>query len=190
MIRAVIFDCFGVLTTDTWKQFVSSLPPEVNIPRLRELNHQLDAGFITMQEFVSEVQEITGREPVQVESLLNNEVVKNAELLEYVEYLRTKGLKIGMISNVSSNWVRDSFLTSKEQTLFDDMVFSFEVHMTKPDTRIFELACNRLGIDPAQTVMIDDIKSYCEAAESIGMKSVQYIDFGQCKSELNGLLGV
>ena len=60
--------------------------------------------------------------------------------------------------------------------------------MTKPDPRIFELAIERLGIEAEEAIMVDDIDTNCEVAESIGMKSITYQNFGQFKTELEQLL--
>ena len=188
MIRAVVFDCFGVLTTDTWKLFVASQPPNVNVSGLRDLNHQLDAGLIDTETFLKEVYDLTGSQPIQVEKLLNNEIAKNTQLLDYIKELRKANFKIGMLSNISTNWIRDDFLNPEEQALFDEMVFSYEVGMTKPDPRIFSIVCERLGKDPSEVVMIDDVLSYCAGAESIGMSAIQYIDYAQCKAELDILI--
>src|SRR5690606_31310012 len=96
--------------------------------------------------------------------------------------------KIGLLSNIATPWITDTFLTPEEQQLFDAMVFSYEVGMTKPDPRIFALTCKRLGVNPNQAVMVDDIERYCEAAKMEGMKAVVYKDFKQCKRDLEEIL--
>lgn len=187
MIKAIIFDCFGVLTTDTWRAFVDSLPPEADIARAKELNHQLDAALITKDEFLEQVQEATGRKPDEVENMLDNEVAKNTALLDYIGELKEDYL-IGMISNVASDWIRKSFLTAEEQELFDEMIFSFEVGMTKPDRRIFMLACERLRVSTHEAVLIDDVGSYIEAAKREGLHGIVYQDLAQLKLELDSIL--
>jgi putative hydrolase of the HAD superfamily len=94
---------------------------------------------------------------VDNESLLGNEIVKNDVLLDYIRELK-KSYKIGMLSNVANNWIRDYFLTEDEQALFDEMIMSFEVGMTKPDPRIFLLACDRLRVGPHEAVLVDDVE--------------------------------
>jgi HAD superfamily hydrolase (TIGR01509 family) len=187
MIKALIFDCFGVLTTDSWRAFLDGLPPEADRQRARELNHQYDAGLISREEFLGQVEEATGGRPVEVERLLDNEVVKNKQLLDYIRRLK-KDHKIGLLSNIATNWIRDQFLEEAEQELFDEMILSFEVGMTKPDPRIFMLACERLRVGTHEAVLIDDIESYCEAARQEGLKAVVYRDFDQLKAELEPLL--
>jgi epoxide hydrolase-like predicted phosphatase len=187
VIKAIIFDCFGVLTTDTWRAFLDSLPAEADIARARELNHQYDAGLITLEQFLEQVHEATGKSPQLVERMLDNEITKNTPLLDYIKDLK-QTYKIGLLSNIATNWIKDNFLNIEEQALFDTMVFSYEVGMTKPDPRIFELACERLGVEPSEAVMIDDVEWYCQSAQSLGMKAIVYKDFNQLKQDLQAVL--
>lgn len=188
MIKAIIFDCFGVLTTDTWRAFIDSLPGDIDTQKARDANKAYDAGLISRDEFLGQVLEITGRSPKQVEDLLDDEVTKNTALLEYVKELRGRQYTIGLLSNIASNWITDKFLTAQEQDLFDEMIFSFEVGMTKPDPRIFMLACERLRVGPHEAVMIDDIESYCESAKGEGLEAVVYTGLSQLKAELEPIL--
>lgn len=187
MIKAIIFDCFGVLTTDTWRAFLDTLPPTADVDRARELNRAVDAGVISHEEFLDGVEECTGFRPPEVEKLMGGEVAKNIALLDYIRTLRPQ-YAIGLVSNISSNWIRDSFLTIEEQGLFDEMIMSHEVGMTKPDPRIFMLACERLRVAPHEAVLIDDIDRYVAAAQAEGLKGVVYEDFVQMKQELGALL--
>lgn len=187
MIKAIIFDCFGVITTDSWRAFADSLPPE-QVDQARDLNKQLNMGMIEHPEFIEEIRQLTGREPVQVEKLLQNEVVKNEALLDYIRELKQAGYQIGMLSNIASNWIRDTLLTAEEQSLFEEMIFSYEVGMAKPDPRIFMLMCERLRVGPHEAVMVDDVESYCEAARAEGLQAVWFQDLQQLKRELSAIL--
>jgi putative hydrolase of the HAD superfamily len=188
MIKAIIFDCFGVLTAGTWKAFMDSLPETADVEAARDLNRAYDAGIISKEEFLQGVKEATGHEPQQVEELLASDITKNIPLLDYIRDLRGRGYKIGMLSNIATNWIRDVFLTPEEGALFDDMVMSFEVGMVKPDPRLFRLACERLGAEPTEVVLVDDIDRYCVAAKAEGLQTVLYTDFKQTKQELENIL--
>ncbi|MDB5185652.1 MAG: HAD-superfamily hydrolase, subfamily variant 3 [Candidatus Saccharibacteria bacterium] len=188
MIKSIIFDCFGVLTTDTWRAFLDSLPADADFDRARELNRQRDAGLITTDDFLEQIEQLTGRRPQAVELQVTSDVIKNTALLNYIRELKKSGYKIGMISNIATNWVREKFLTPEEQALFDDMVFSYEIGTTKPDPHIFEVAYERLGVSPDHAVFIDDVDTYCEAARSLGMQAIVYHDFTQMKQELERVL--
>lgn len=186
MIKAIIFDCFGVLTDDMWRNFRLSLPNAESL-RAQKLNHQYDAGEITRDEFLSGVAEITGYKPQQIAAVIDSETAKNLPLLNYIAALKKK-YKIGLLSNVADNWITKEFLTPDEQKLFDTMVFSFEAGTTKPDPLIFQSILEKLDVKTDEAVMIDDIESYCQAAQNLGMNAIVYKDFGQMKTELENLL--
>ncbi|HSX53485.1 MAG TPA: HAD-IA family hydrolase [Patescibacteria group bacterium] len=185
MIKAIIFDCFGVLTGDRWKEFVSTLPAEQKRPA-SELNRQLDSSEISNAVFLKEVSKLTNHSSEKISNFINAEMHKNTELLEYIASLKLK-YKIGMLSNVSSNWIH-SFLTKSELNLFDDIVLSFEVGMTKHDSRIFSLASERLGVQNSECAFTDDNDQYCQTAIQEGMKAIHYRDFIQMKQELEVLI--
>lgn len=187
VIRAIIFDCFGVLTADSWHEFRMSLPKEQQGPA-SDLNHQYGAGLIGKQEFLSAISEVTGKTEEFISGLIDNEDSKNTVLLNYIATKLKHHYKIGILSNVASNWIRDYFLTPDEQKLFDVMVFSFEEGTTKPDPRIYEMAADRLGVAPKECVYIDDIDRYAAAAENVGMKAITYKNFPQLNEELNEIL--
>jgi putative hydrolase of the HAD superfamily len=182
MVKAIIFDNFGVLTADLWHEFTVSLPPEQAQPA-RDLNRAYGAGLITKSDFLKGVSKITRRAPKEIDQLMDRMVNKNFKLLDYIKTLKPQ-YKIGLLSNVATSWIRDVFLTKEEQKLFDNMVFSFEVGITKPDPRIFELACERLGVDPKEAVLVDDIEHYCTIARETGMQAIVYEDFTSMKQQL------
>lgn len=186
MIKAIIFDCFGVLTADAWHEFRQSLSPELQ-SRASEFNQLYCRGELGKNDFLGAVSKLTGKTENYVERLIDNETDKNLPLLEYIKELKNN-YKIGLLSNVASSWITDKFLTNDEQKLFDAMVFSYEAGITKPDPRIFHLVCDRLNVDPEEAVMIDDIDRYCEAAKQEGMQAIVYHNLLQLKNDLVKLI--
>lgn len=186
MAKAIIFDCFGVLTADGWHEFRTSLPAEQQGPA-SDLNHQYDAGIITKEEFISLVARRTKKPVELVRHVLDDKQPKNQQLLAYIQELK-KRYKIGLLSNVASNWIREEFLNSEEQKLFDAYILSFEEGTTKPDPQMYQTAAERLGVLPEECIYIDDIDRYAAAAEDEGMKGIVYSDFTTFKKELEALL--
>lgn len=187
MIKAIIFDCFGVLTTDSWRAFCETLPKNIDLDTIHKLNHQLDAGALGQKDFVAQVAKISSKEPAEIRTIISGENAKNLALLNYIGTLKSE-FKIGLLSNIFNDWIRQTFLSADEQKLFDDMVLSFEVGMTKPDPAIYLLACKRLGTSPKETVLVDDIESYCQAARAVGMQAVTYSNFAQLRTELGQII--
>jgi putative hydrolase of the HAD superfamily len=187
MIKAIIFDCFGVLTTDVWLDFCDNLPAGADLARASELNRAHDRGLITEQEYIDGVESATGQVPPSLEALHRGEIVKNRALLNLINRLKTD-YKIGLMSNISSDWITSEFLTETEQNLFDSMVLSYQVGMIKPDPLIYTLACERLRVTPDEAIMVDDRPQYVEGARAVGLYGVWYEDMHSFTAQLNELL--
>lgn len=168
-----------------WRLFTAGLPQDVLEPA-RELNRQLDLGNIDYPSFKSKIIALTGKGPIQVESLKSSQIVKNTPLISYIAELKQQ-YKIGLLSNIASNWIQSSLLTPKEYLLFDDVILSFQVGLIKPDPKIFKLACKRLKVEPNEVVLVDDIQNNCIAATTYGLHAICYQEFDRFKADFKGL---
>jgi putative hydrolase of the HAD superfamily len=94
------------------------------------------------------------------------------ETLEVLRALR-KRYRLGLITNTSEV----SFAPLRREFgldgYFDSIVTSYEAGILKPDPQIFRLALERLGVTPAEAVMVgDNPRDDVVAAEAIGMRAV------------------
>ncbi len=187
MIKAIIFDCFGVLVQGTLEAFSDTYlkgNPDL-IARVRELDRKTNIGYLSYQGFVKEIAKLAKISFTEAQDFLDN-TPPNLELLRYIQELKTS-YKIGLLSNAAENWL-DELFTSDQLALFDDAVISSEVNLVKPDRAIFALAAHRLGCKPEECVMVDDLKRYCDAANEAGMQAVHYKDFTSFKKDLKIIL--
>ena len=77
-----------------------------------------------------------------------------------------------------------------DKTIFDAIIYSFEVGVVKPDPAIYEIALSRLAIaDPREAVFVDDANENVQAALTIGMQAVQFRSSAQIRAEVGELLG-
>lgn len=94
-----------------------------------------------------------------------------------------------------TNWSGELFDVTRPQfgvlDRFSDIVVSGKEGVAKPDARIFALACERGGLDPATTVFVDDSPTNAAAATSFGLNGLRFTDAGQLRDDLVslGLLG-
>lgn len=187
MIKAIVFDCFGVLASDGWLPFRTRHFGE-NAELLEEatsLNKQVDAGLADYDDFIhavaalADVTEATARQEIESN-------VPDAQLFEYIRPLKAE-YKIGMLSNAGANWL-DKMFTPNQTALFDAVVLSYELGIVKPDARMYEAIASRLGVLPEECVFIDDQPRYLIGAQDIGMQTVLYENFEQFKTALEKLL--
>lgn len=110
----------------------------------------------------------------------------DVELFEYIRTLKSK-FKLGIISDASDD-AREMVQEWINETLFDEIVISAEERICKPDRRIYEIACSRLGIEPSASIFIDDRIKNVNGAIILGMRTILYKDFAQMKGELEALI--
>lgn len=103
-------------------------------------------------------------------------------ILTAVREARARGIRTAMISNadVRPDWLPD---------VFDAIVLSGEVGFGKPDARIYRLAAKRIGVEPAECVFVDDLRTNVVGAVVAGMVGVHHSDVASTLAELAVLLG-
>lgn len=189
-MKAVIFDCFGVLYVDASRDFYekSVANYEQLRPQLMELNAQSDYGLISQQEWVEQVAEVTGLPVDEVGAKIQSNHTRNDGLISYMASLRQRGYLIGMISNIGPGAMDNFFSPRERDELFDAVVLSGDVMVTKPSPVIFQLGAERLGVDTGDCIMIDDLSENCNGADAAGMQAVQYLSNQQTIRNVEDIL--
>ncbi|HEY1085956.1 MAG TPA: HAD family phosphatase [Candidatus Saccharimonadales bacterium] len=189
MIKAIIFDCFGVLYVDASHDFYENQVPHYEKLRsaLMELNKASDYGLITQDEWTRQVSETTGLPLVFVRQNIQRTNIRNKQLLEYTQQLRTR-YKVGMLSNIGKGAMDQFFAAEERKELFDTVVLSSEIGLTKPHPEIFRLTAERLGVQPGECVMIDDLEENCSGADAAGMQAIHYRTNKQTIRDLAAIL--
>lgn len=182
MIKALIFDCFGVLYWDDLNRLYNLVHPD-QFQDLKDLMHACDHGYMGRQDFLESVAELAGISVEAVAAVMHDKHRRNEPLIERTKELKKK-YKIGMISNMGADILHDLFNDQERAELFDDMVISSDVGLIKPSWDIFELALERLGVPADETVFIDDQPANVEGAERVGMKTILFTTNSQFEVEL------
>lgn len=187
MIKAVIFDCFGVFYVDPFSHFIAAAAPTVQ-RELRDLMLAEDLGHVGQAELVRRYSELTGIAAADVRNrLYGQQSIRNDTLLAYAESLRP-AYKVALLSNVRPH-AMDAYFTPVERAqYFDTVVLSSEVGLVKPQPEIYELAAERLGVAPREAVFVDDLPANCDGARAVGMHAVVYTGLRQAQADLAALL--
>ena len=188
MIRALIFDCFGVFFTDPVFSYMHNpqTPPEKAIA-LHSLDEEAARGRLTKEDFIQEAAHLLGLSLSATEKRFFQGYDKNLELIALSQKLR-KQYQIGLLSNIGGDMMDGFFSKQERNTLFDIVILSGDVKLAKPDPAIYKLICDQLGVKFIEAIMIDDIQSNCEAAEKLVMQPICYTNFEKFKAELDSLL--
>jgi putative hydrolase of the HAD superfamily len=98
----------------------------------------------------------------------------NHVMINWVRVLRRRGLKTGVLSNIS-RYVGDYLRrTAQWVGLFDNLSFSGELGVAKPDPAFYHASLKALGVQPAEALFIDDREVNVLAAQALGMPGVLF----------------
>ncbi len=182
----VILDIGGVLeiTPDTgwvrrWEERLE-LPLGTVHERMRDVWHAGSVGSVGEREVHEQVAARLGLDAFQVEAFMADLWAEylgtpNEELIDHVRGLRGN-CRLGILSN--------SFVGAREREtslyhfdeLVEQIVYSHEIGIEKPDPRAFEAACAGLGVRPENCLFIDDHAVNVEAAQAVGMRAHLFED--------------
>ncbi len=88
--------------------------------------------------------------------------------VDILERLHAQGVPLYAITNYPGDKWEHGLATFPFLGLFRDVVVSGKEGLTKPDPAIFNLACERFGIRPEDSVFIDDLPHNVAAARALG----------------------
>jgi putative hydrolase of the HAD superfamily len=108
----------------------------------------------------------------------------NLIMVEWVRLLRGRGLKTAIISNMSrtiGDYIRR---TARWLGLFNQICFSGEIKIMKPDAAIFHACLEALGEPATHALFIDDREANVAAARALGMHGIVFQSPEQLHSNL------
>ena len=197
-LRAVVFDFGGVLWDMRW-DVARELDQAHGLPRSSvfdtlyrcEAWHAVERGKADRDAWRRDahraLEERAGRSLPPLHDEWHKAQVPIEPNLDLVRALRPS-YKISILSNADVSLRRRLEHEIGIHHLFDDIVCSAEVGMAKPEPAVFELACRRLDLLPAECIFVDDYDVNVKAAQDAGMAAVVFrVDRGD---DLRALLGV
>jgi putative hydrolase of the HAD superfamily len=158
-----------------------------------DIMEPLDTPLVTAREWTRSVEEILLAEH-EVKADLSNFAADwftgrpaNSELIDYLWKLKGSGIFIGMLSNMVPAF-EPYWRKMVSPSLFDDLVFSYQVGVRKPDRGIFELCAARASARPSSCILIDDLPEHCAGARRAGWTAIEFLANDDTLTRMDGLL--
>ncbi|GLY02998.1 HAD family phosphatase [Actinoplanes sp. NBRC 101535] len=193
-IRAVVFDVGGVLARVTPMDFDRVWEARLGLAggtigtTMADVWTAGEVGRVTEDEVHRAMADRLGLTAPQVDAIMADMWtqylgVAETTIIEYARSLRP-AVRTGIISN--------SFVGAREREharygfgdLVDELIYSHEVGLRKPDPALWELACRRMGCAPREVVFVDDVPRLVDSARAFGMQAVLMDDPARVVSEL------
>lgn len=187
-IRGIIFDYGGVILDMRW-DIARELALEHGLAERAVVEtlyanktwQQLELGVGDRDAWLSEahtaLETIAGKEMPPLHEHWRERQHLIAANIDLMGRLRP-AYKTALLSNADSA-LRRQLTEFDVLRLFDDVVVSAEVGLAKPQTEIYALSAQRIGLAPEECVFIDDLEPNVQGARDAGMRGVHFrIDLG------------
>ncbi len=195
MIKTIIFDIGMVLVDFNWNEYIHSLfEDEALIKELEKaiwesrLWNEFDRGVMSDEEIISAM--IRQKPELEKEIRLTmSRIGETVELREttlpWIRDLKARGYRILFLSNYS---LRLRQQNPDALCFLDEMdggVFSYEVHLLKPDPAIYRTICEKYSLTPSETVFLDDNADNVDAAIVFGLHAIRVDTVQGAMEQLN-----
>jgi len=194
--KAVIFDHGGVLTMGDPDQekVISFLSKNFNVTNdmildFKESNLQKKKVSKPDLEFWSEYAKQSGVKPKDgweedFDKSFQDPMGVNLKMYALVNTLKEKGVTVGLLSNcntLAAKLMKKTGLTAP----FNPCLFSNELGVEKPDSKVFEILLAKLDLPASEVVFIDDQQRHVDAAKAMGIDAILFESHSQITNELS-----
>jgi epoxide hydrolase-like predicted phosphatase len=180
VIKAIIFDFFGVICSDEYWNFVKEEKDAGG--EFDQLSRKLNLGQISWKDFVAEVARDTHQEAGEVERMYIAQKI-HPEIVTFIAKLQRR-YKTALMTNANREQLVPIIDQAGLSKVFSEIFISSDYRLIKPDPKFFSLVLGKLQVEPHEAIFIDDISRYVVGAQNLGINAIWYNNFGQMKAEL------
>ena len=184
MIKAILFDFYGVICSDDLWDFVGI--NKQGRSEIHELADEVNLGKINWDEFCRSLSIASGRRVEEVNSMYQAFRI-NRPLMGLIGQLKNE-YKIGLLTNANRGHIAGILDDIGAADEFDSLVVSADIGMIKPQPGIYREAAKQLGVETEECLFVDDAIINVDGAEAVGMKSILYSDFQSFAGKITGIL--
>ncbi len=207
-LRAVIFDAAGTLTRPLIELFLRQLEGATFDARAAgmvlhqavqqegdddSLPHRCERGEVGLDELLAWVEAQSPGASALIDPtsdhFLLGRIAWSEPMVALLADARAAGRPTAIISNQFSGW-SDTFGDAVRGLGADEVVISCDVGLRKPDPAIYRLACERLGVEPGDTLFLDDALAMADGASAAGLTALHVVDHEAVATEARRLLGL
>lgn len=185
MIKAIVFDCFGVVITDALQVLCDELRAKdpAAADQVRDIVQAANRGMLEPAVSHQQIAALLGMSVSDHMQAIASGEVKDAKLLAYITELR-RSYKTAMLSNIGKDSLQRRFAEGELQQYFDVVVASGDIGYAKPEPAAYQITADRLDVRCDECVFVDDREVFVEAARGVGMQAFVYEGVDHFKSEL------
>ena len=109
---------------------------------------------------------------------------QNPAMLAWQRKLKQKGVLTAILSNMGDNVHGNIVKQFDWLNRFDVLVWSYQLHIAKPDPAIYLHVLKELGTGAEETLFLDDKLVNIQAAQALGFKAIQFTTVERLRADL------
>lgn len=197
-IQNVIFDVGGVLTNyHQFDYFLNRGYDKETAERLRQATQlsvhwkEYDRNVLTEAEIIARFQADAPDIADIIPQALGDHkdiVTRNDAAIPWIQSVKDMGRNVYVLSNFSCYALESCKEALDFQPLMDACYWSCQHQQIKPEIACYLDMLYTFGIDPAESVFIDDTQHNLDAAAKVGLHTIHYVTQEQAEQELRELL--
>lgn len=209
--RAVIFDFGGVITSSPFEAF-NRLESERGLPanlvrRINATNPDSNAWalFERAEIDAARFDELFAAEARALGHELEGSAVLavlagavRPAMVTALDRIKAAGYRLACITNNvpaghGAGMARSADGNDELERIFarfEHVIESSKAGVRKPDPRIYLMMCEKLGLEPATCIYLDDLGVNCKPAAQLGMHAIKVTSGEQALADLSAVLGL
>ncbi|OYU34028.1 HAD-IA family hydrolase [Novosphingobium sp. PASSN1] len=210
-IAAVIFDFGGVITSSPFESFnrleaARGLPQDF-VRRVNAANpddnawakfERAEIGAAEFDALFAAEARAAGHELAGADVLAVLAGTVRPAMVRALDQLKDAGYRIACITNNVPTGHGAGLARSHDRSdaleqifaRFEHVIESSKAGVRKPDPRIYLMMCEKLGLEPAACVYLDDLGVNCKPAAQLGMAAIKVTGEAQALADLSALLAL
>ncbi len=206
MIKAVLFDFGGVVTSSPFEAFAryetdNGLPPDL----IRTINStdpddnawaKLERNDVDADGFARlfEAEALALGHTVSGHAILDCLAGRvRPAMVAAITAIKDAGFAVACLTNnfaPRSSGDQPRSEAAEAMALFDVVVESSVVGIRKPEPGFYTIALEQLGVEATEAVFLDDLGINLKPARAMGMTTIKVVGAEQALAELSGVLGL
>ena len=212
-INTVIFDIGNVLADFGWHLYINDLLNSMGSldkrgkieqaiwmqasPRNSQyrLWDELDIGEMSDEEIVDGFVKYAPDCEREIRAACSPEhigkcIVKRQTSIPWICHVKRHGFRALYLSNYSKIIMHANPQALDFLPWLDGGIFSCDVHLIKPNLKIYELLINKYNLKPERCIFIDDVERNVNAARQAGLNALKLDTYEQARFDLDKILGI
>jgi putative hydrolase of the HAD superfamily len=207
---AILWDFGGVILSSPFEAF-NRYEAEIGLPKdfIRGLNARngdtnawakMERSEVSLEGFVELFEEEARQQGHKLDGWRILQSLSGDIRPQMVEALRrcSRAFRVACITNNMKHGEGPGMARSADKakavaeimTLFEHVVESSKLGLRKPDPRIYQYACDLLGVRPEDCVYLDDLGINLKPARALGMRTIKVGDPDLAIDELQAMVGI